>query len=272
MSSVRTTAAGAVVVAFLGFLSTPVSACDERYVKRCEKLSAAEAAAAQAQAATPAAKRKSGRRVQMVFSVRSKHGRVVKRTRAPGFAAKPERRMVLASDSMRMTALVPESALARRFRGFIDPLPMAQNAFETLRKPHLVALNLDATPAMPVGEPAAAPLATAKSDTPEEVAVASAAPMAKQDKVIAKPAAPVEPAAIKPIALAEAFAAKPVAVVEAGVSAPIVPQAKPQAILTEAPPPVPADEQPSRFSVHQLVLALCGALGAASALRFIVGA
>jgi hypothetical protein len=42
-----------------------------------------------------------------------------------------------------------------------------------------------------------------------------------------------------------------------------------QASLTAAPP---ADDAPSRFSIHSLVLALCGALGAASALRFIVGA
>ena len=45
----------------------------------------------------------------------------------------------------------------------------------------------------------------------------------------------------------------------------------PQAVLTEAPPARPGDE-PGRFPVHKLVLALCGALGAASALRFIVRA
>ena len=46
------------------------------------------------------------------------------------------------------------------------------------------------------------------------------------------------------------------------------PLATMQASLT-APPPA---DSPSRFSIHSLVLALCGALGAASALRFIVGA
>ena len=45
-----------------------------------------------------------------------------------------------------------------------------------------------------------------------------------------------------------------------------------QAFVSETPPLAPADPQPGRFSMHQLVLALCGALGAASALRFIVGA
>jgi hypothetical protein len=43
-------------------------------------------------------------------------------------------------------------------------------------------------------------------------------------------------------------------------------------ILTASPPAVPDDQQKSRFSFHGLVLALCGALGAASALRFVVGA
>jgi hypothetical protein len=42
-------------------------------------------------------------------------------------------------------------------------------------------------------------------------------------------------------------------------------------MVSESPPAKPADE-PGRFPVHKLVLALCGALGAASALRFIVRA
>jgi hypothetical protein len=76
------------------------------------------------------------------------------------------------------------------------------------------------------------------------------------------------------------LAAKPVAQVEA-VASPVLasaapqassaPPAMPQAVVTEAPPAKPADE-PGRFPVHKLVLALCGALGAASALRFIVRA
>jgi hypothetical protein len=176
--------------------------------------------------------------------------------------------MVLASDSTRMTTLMPESALARRFRGFIDPLPMAQNAFESLRKPQIVAMNLDATPAIPVSD--ASPPAP-RMDNPAPVA--DAAPMAKQDKIVASPAAAEKPLT-RSITLATAPVAKPVAVAEAVVAAPplpTAPQTKPQAIVTEAPIPAPA-EPPSRFSVHQLVLALCGALGAAGALRFIVGA
>ena len=138
--SVRITAAGAVAFALLAFHTAPVSACDERYIKKCEKASAA--AAAEPSAAAPAAKRKSAGRVQVVVSRRSKHMRFAKRLRAPGFAVKRERGMELASAEARATTLMGESALARRFRGFINPLPIAQNSFEALRKPHIVAVNL----------------------------------------------------------------------------------------------------------------------------------
>ena len=46
------------------------------------------------------------------------------------------------------------------------------------------------------------------------------------------------------------------------------PAAPAPAVVSAAPP----GEPQSKFSFHGLVLALCGALGAASALRFIVGA
>jgi hypothetical protein len=66
-----------------------------------------------------------------------------------------------------------------------------------------------------------------------------------------------------------------VAQVEAAAAAPVPPGAAPhtvaQAEMTAAPSTQPADD-PGRFPVHKLVLALCGALGAASALRFIVRA
>src|SRR6185503_20348772 len=62
MVSVRITAAGAVAFACLSFLTAPVSACDERYIKKCERESAAAAAAVEeAAAAAPVAKRKSAR-------------------------------------------------------------------------------------------------------------------------------------------------------------------------------------------------------------------
>src|SRR5204863_5105350 len=113
--SVRITAAGAVAFALLSFLTAPVSACDERYIKKCER---ASAAAAVEEPTASAAKRKSAGRVHVISSRRSKHMRLAKRTRAPAFAT---RGRVLTSAESRMTTLQPESALARRFRGFIDP-------------------------------------------------------------------------------------------------------------------------------------------------------
>ena len=276
MSSVRVTAAGAVVIATLAFFTAPVSACDDRYVKRCEKAAAAAAAAADAQSDAPVAKRKSARHVRLVRSRHSRRIRMVVRTRAPGFS-KHQRGMVLASDTSRPVTM-SESTLARRFRGFIDPQPMAQNAFEALRKPHLVALSLEPAPALPptAPSPAVAPADSEAAPTLAD-ATASVPTVAKQDRIAANPAASAEPlpAVTRQVALTDALAAKPLAAVEATV-APVKPAPPPHeaapAILTEAPPAAPADPQPSRFPVHQLVLALCGALGAASALRFIVGA
>jgi len=148
----------------------------------------------------------------------------------------------LASAESRMTTSAADSPLARRFRGFISPQPLAQNAFEALRKPHIVAGNLETPPAAAADEPAkpaAMELASAESKpvTLPEVPAATTKP------------APLASAAIPP-------AAGP-------------PLAAPQSFATEAPA---APAAPAGFPIHTLVLALCGALGAASALRFIVGA
>src|SRR5204862_4941859 len=56
--SVRITAAGAVAIVCLSFLTAPVSACDERYIKKCEKVAAAAAAAEEGSAPASAARRK----------------------------------------------------------------------------------------------------------------------------------------------------------------------------------------------------------------------
>src|SRR5436190_5903944 len=167
MNSVRITAAGAVAFACLSFLTAPVSACDERYVKKCERASAA--AAVEEAAAAPVGKRKSAR-VQAVTSRSSKHVRFVKRTHAPRFA-RHQRGLTLASAESRMTTL-PETPLARRFRGFINPQPLAQNAFEALRKPHIVADNLE-PPAALTADPPAAPAAEAPAQ-PAAMELASA--------------------------------------------------------------------------------------------------
>jgi len=236
--SVRITAAGAVAFAFLAYLTAPVSACDERYIKKCEKASAAAAAAAAAEEhAAPAARRKAGR-VHVVASRRVRHIHFVKRLRAPAFAT---RGRLLTSAESRMTTAAPESPLARRFRGFIDPTPMAQNAFEALRKPHVVALNLETPAGLPAG---AAPAAAEPRVEPPVMELASAE---------SKPVTLPDPAPAKPAVAAANTAAVP------------------QAFVTAAAPQ-PDQPQPSGFPVHQLVIALCGALGVAGALRFVVGA
>lgn len=276
MVSVRVTAAGAVIVLSLAYFTAPVSACDDRYAKKCEKAAAVEAVAGE-QAESAPAKRRIARHVRLVAATSGKRTRLVTRTRAPGFTVTRERRMTLASDSARLTTLAPESALARRFRGFIDPQPIADNAFEALRKPHLVALNMEPAAAMSVGSIAAPETAEAATKAADNTASIAAA--VKQDRIAPVASADQAPTMSRQVALTDALAAKPVAQAEA-VASPVLavvpqgsstPQVVPQAILTEAPPAKPADE-PGRFPVHKLVLALCGALGAASALRFIVRA
>jgi hypothetical protein len=276
MVSVRVTAAGAVIVLSLVYFTAPVSACDDRYAKKCEKAAAVEAVAGE-QAESAPAKRRIARHVRLVAATSGKRTRLVTRTRAPGFTVTRERRMTLASDSARLTTLAPQSALARRFRGFIDPQPIADNAFEALRKPHLVALNMEPAAAMSVGSIAAPETAEAATKAADNTASIAAA--VKQDRIAPVASADQAPTMSRQVALTDALAAKPVAQAEA-VASPVLavvpqgsstPQVVPQAILTEAPPAKPADE-PGRFPVHKLVLALCGALGAASALRFIVRA
>ena len=229
--------------------------------------------------AESAPRRRVVRHVRLVASAGDKRARVVTRTRAPGFS-KHDRGISLASDSSRSVTLAPESTLARRFRGFIDPQPISDNAFEALRKPHLVALNMEPAATMPAA-PIAAPETTEAAKAADTTA--SVAPTAKQDRVA--PVAGVEQTVTRQAVLADALAAKPLAQTEtaaspalaapalasAGSQAASTPQVMPQAAMTEAPPAKPADE-PGRFPVHKLVLALCGALGAASALRFIVRA
>ena len=255
MLSVRVTAAGAVVVVCLSFLTAPARACDDRFIKKCEKASAAAAAADEA-ASEPAARRGSAKRVKVVTARTTRHARLVKRTQAPRFASRSARQ--LASASERPVALRSESPLARRFRGFIDPQPIAQNTFEALRKPHLIALDLDAVaiiPAVDVVNVAAA------AETPAQAAPVTAATTPKQDKLAKPVQMELASAQSRPVTLADLAPVKPARAETAAIAAPV--------IVSEAPAPAP---QPNQFPVHGLVLALCGALGAASALRFIVGA
>ena len=188
--------------------------------------------------------------------------RLAKRARAPEFATRGGR--VFTSAESRMTTASPESALSRRFRGFIDPRPMAQNSFEALRKPHIVALNLEPPLALP--QEAAPVVAEAPAQPPAPARVVET----KQDRVAPQPAAPqptmeLASAESKRVTLPDLAPAKP-APVAAANAAPAA-----QAFFSATQPPSDAPK-PSGFPVHQLVIALCGALGVAGALRFVVGA
>jgi len=254
MLSVRIAAAGAVVSICVSFLTVPASACDyDRYQKKCDRELAARAQADES------VERKTVKRVRAAGSRRARPARAAKRSRsAPRFAVARTSGMTLASADAR-AVLLPETVLARRFRGFIDPQPLAQNSFEVLRKPHPVPLDFDAVAIIP------APVGTAETapapppSEPAAVASPGVSTTPKQDKAATLELAAAES---KPVALAP-LASRPAA-------APPVAPPMVQASLTEASSASPAG--PSRFSFHQLVLALCGALGAASALRFIVGA
>jgi hypothetical protein len=233
MKSVRMLAAGAVALFALCLLTAPVRACDDRFIKKCETESEAAFVAEQAAAAPPAVKRRSLR-------VRAAATEKPVRTRAPRFIARTKPAApgpTLASDEERPAALA-ETPLARRFRGFIDPHPMTVNSFEDLRKPRLDTEHLTPAATLPMEDAVAGP-----DENVTGVEVPTAAVVAE--------AVPVPPQA----------AAAPVAV--AGTPAP----AFAQTIETASD-----SGKPGSFPFHKLVLTLCGALGVASALRFIVRA
>jgi hypothetical protein len=254
MFSVRITAAGAVFVCCLSFLTAPARACDDRYIKKCEKAAADKVAAEEAASAV-----KHVKRVKLVAARQSRHARL-KHRQAPRFTARITRRVALNEGDRR-----GDAPMARRFRGFIDPQPIAQNTFETWRRPHLASVDFDGTAILPVIDvtEAAAVVPTetprAPAEAPRSALVAATTTTPKQDKLTAK-------AGVMELASAES---RPVTLAPASANAaPLQAAAAPAATVEAAP--APAEPQKSKFSVHGLVLALCGALGAASALRFIV--
>jgi hypothetical protein len=249
MKSVRMLAAGAVVCFALAFATAPVRACDDRFIKKCE----AEAEAAfvpEPQAAGPVARR-TGSRVRTAAPAEKPE---VRRMRAPRFTVRtkpaplpvpPAPTPTLASDMERPVTL--ESPMSRRFRGFIDPQPMTLNSFEALRRPRLEAEHLAPATTLPGNDiNAVAPA--------DEASPAAEAPTA----IVTMKVAPMQPAAEPVQHLAEA--------------APVASPAAMRAPVLASTAQPPGNDQPSGFPLHQLVLTLCGALGVASALRFIVRA
>jgi hypothetical protein len=271
MLSVRVAAAGAVASVFASLLTVPASACDfDRYQKKCDR----ELAAREQSESAPVAQRRSAKRARITQAQRARAARADRKTRsAPRFATRRGDGFKLSSADARIVSL-PETAMSRRFRGFIDPRPVGDNAFESMRKPHLNAHDFHGAMIVPVQ--------VALITTSDASASAPVATTAKQNRIVAAPAPAVAPA-IASAASVAAPAAAPAATMTlaSAESKPVVlpPLAsKPAAAPPVAPPAVmqasvlEAPGGPSRFSIHTLVLALCGALGAASALRFIVGA
>lgn len=246
MTSVRMLAAGAVALFALPVLTAPVRACDDRYIKKCEAESEA-AFRAEQQGPTAITPKRRHVRVRTVTTGSEE----VRRPRAPRFVAKraapapvpepkaepraavaqePEAAPPAAVAQDAPAAAAPESPMARRFRGFINPQPMVLNVFEDLRRPRLAAEHLTPLPAIPVSDMNA-------TASREEIAAADvAAPFPVK----------VEPDAPPPSA-AEPF--------------PVLAQS-----LDLSP------DRPGGFPFHKLILTICAALGAASALRFIVRA
>jgi hypothetical protein len=256
----------------LSFLTAPARACDDRYFNGCEK--AAAAAANDEAGAAPARRAK---RVKVVAASRSRQTRLERRRRAPRFAARLARREVrdeAAEASARSSSTPSSSPMARRFRGFIDPQPIAQNAFEALRKPHLRSPDFDAVPVLPVVAAAALPTPPAPAAAPAPARSTAVATTQKQDRLVVKPVSLLSAGSMelasaesRPVTLPPAPPAAAAAAIAPAPSA--APAAAAPTIVTQSPP---AEPQKGKFSFHGLVLALCGALGAASALRFIVGA
>jgi hypothetical protein len=233
---VRTPATGAVVLFVLALLTAPVSACDDRFIKKCEAESEA-AFVAETQTLTAPAPRRKGSRVRAAATAGKPE---VRRMRAPRFAVRhaPEPTPTLASEEEQPVAL-PESPMKRRFRGFIDPQPMTVNSFEDLRRPRLEAEHLTPVQTVPANDMNA---------------------VAPADDASAEASTAVIPAKVVPVPPPQS-AAEPIVVAEAGMPAPVLAQNV-----------EPSNNRPDGFPYHKLVLTLCAALGVASALRFIVRA
>jgi hypothetical protein len=236
----------------------PASACDfDRYQKKCDR----EIAAREQAEAAPAVQRKSAKRARITHVRRARTARAAKYVRsAPRFATRRDDGRTPSSAETRAVSLT-ESVMRRRFRGFIDPRPVGDNAFEAMRRPHPLPLDFDGAMIVPTQ------VAQVSLQTVSDVPAAVVAAPKTDSAAVGAPAAPVQPsmtlasAESKPVVLAP-LASKP------AIAPPVAPPAVMQASVIETGGPA----GPNRFSFHTLVLALCGALGAASALRFIVGA
>src|SRR5437868_856001 len=135
MKSVRMLAAGAVALFALPVLTAPVRACDDRYLKKCETESEA-AFVAETQGPAAAVPRRKAPRVRAFSAERHDANRPRARLAVPRATPEPEAAPVAEAPvaeqppAPTQVAALPESPMARRFRGFIDPQSIAVNSFE----------------------------------------------------------------------------------------------------------------------------------------------
>lgn len=267
MVSARVTAYGAVVAAGLALLSPSGSACDNRYSQSCgpkpspavETNQAAKVAKGAPSRKVRAVKRKASRtaasaRRKVDNAKRAAARRSASRARQAAKwkstrqaerrrtarAVVQRRKNPVASASRQ--AVRGESVIVRRFRGFITPISMSTNVFEVMRKPRLDGSHL--VPAATVTVTEAAMVAPSMDGT------SAAAPAGAEPETTGS-------------ADFQLASADSVIVSEPPVAAPTA-----QIAETAKPAERPSDSMPLR----ELFLALCGALTAASALRFVVGA
>jgi len=95
MTSVRVTAAGVVIATSLACFAAPVSACDDRYAKKCENAAEAAAAGGQAESAQAAYRA----HVRLVTATGGKRTRAVTRQPCAWICRQARPRIALASDS-----------------------------------------------------------------------------------------------------------------------------------------------------------------------------
>ena len=209
-----------------------------------------------------AAKRKSAGRVHVIVSRRARH---VPHCQAAARARVPrrERGMVLASGQVahdglaaRIAAGPPVPRLHRSAADGAERLRGVAQAASCRRESRAAARICRQTPRrLPPPKRRQSRKRLHRPSRPQSRTASRRSPQWSWPRPKSKPVT-LAPAPPKPALIASASAAPSV----------------PQAFVSETPPPAPDQPQPSRFSIHQLVIALCGALGAASALRFIVGA
>ena len=234
MLSARIAAFAAVTV--IGFsAATPAAACDDR---GCPKL--ATPPQAETTDAVMATKRKAVRKTAVRESRRAKARRIAAERRSFKLA------------SVKEVPARGHTVVARRFQGFIDPKPMADNPFETLRKP-----RPDQTQLSGEADPLAADMWPVVAEDSRNIRFALAERLSEATTDVIPIAAPVDD--VPAVATPAPDAAPP--------AAPVLAMPLPQQETVQV-----RASDPERLSLGRLLLMLFGAVTTASVLGFVVRA